>query len=273
MLYDGNHQVIASNDDYYGTDSLVSVHLKPGTYYIGVSASGNSQYDPNIANSGVGGTTQGAYQLRLNFQPQNPAQLVDARGIALDGDADGTPGGEYNYWFNVQSASATAAANHTLIVDKLSPGPTYDGTLAHPYKTISSALTAAASIYNSLSPAQIQQGAGVIVRIVGNNFANDNQGDSIQALSGSQLVDGQTFKISDATQTFTFELDSNNKITSGNIRVPFTAADSASTVAASIANAINSQSWIPPGLGQTDDLRKEGGLYANATVPAPTSTS
>ena len=84
--------------------------MLPGTYYVGVSASGNSQYDPNVANSGVGGTTEGAYQLRLNFQPLDNSHLVDARGIALDGDADGVAGGEYNYWFNVQSASTTAAA-------------------------------------------------------------------------------------------------------------------------------------------------------------------
>ena len=46
--------------------------------------------------------------MRLNFQPKITAQLVDARGIALDGDADGQAGGQYNYWFNVQSANATA---------------------------------------------------------------------------------------------------------------------------------------------------------------------
>ena len=266
VLYNSSGQAIAANDDYYGTDSYISVHLLPGTYYVGVSASGNSQYDPNVPNSGVGGTTEGPYQLRLNFQPLNNSQLVDARGIALDGDADGVPGGEYNYWFNVQSASPTAAQNHTLIVNKLSPGPTYDGTLAHPFTTISSALTAAAADYSALTTAQIQQSAGIVVRIVGNNFANDNNGDSIQAVAGSQLVDGQTFQISDATQTFTFELDSNNKWNSSNIRVPFTAADSAATVAAAIANAINSVSWIPPGLGQTTTSRKYGGLDANATV-------
>ena len=154
VLYNSAGQAIAANDDYYGTDSFINVPLTPGTYYIGVSASGNSQYNPSVPNSGVGGTTEGPYQLRLTFQPQNNSQLVDARGIALDGDADGAPGGEYNYWFTVQSASTTAAQNHTLFVDKLSPGPTYDGTLAHPYKTISSALTAAAARYTALTTAE-----------------------------------------------------------------------------------------------------------------------
>ena len=121
VLYNSQGQVVARNDDYYGTDSFINIPLTPGTYYIGVSASGNDQYDPDIANSGVGGTTEGPYDLRLNFQPQASTQLVDARGIALDGDADGTAGGEYNFWFNANTASTTAAQNHTLIVDKAAP--------------------------------------------------------------------------------------------------------------------------------------------------------
>ena len=270
MLFDSQHQVIARNDDYYGTDSFIDVHLTPGTYYVGVSASGNANYDPNVSDSGVGGTTEGAYQLRLNFQPQDDSQMVDARGIALDGDADGTAGGQYNYWFNVNTANAVAAQNHTLIVDKLSAAITNNspnnlGTIANPYNTISAALSAAKQ--------------GDVVRIVGNNFANDNQGDSIQAVAATNptthlatLTDGQTFTISDATKTFTFELDNNNSVAAGNIRVAFTAGDSAATIATKLAAAINSTSWIPDGLGQTTTTRTAGGLYARATVDAADNT-
>ena len=101
----GNRTVIARNDDYYGQDSFIGLDLKPGTYYIGVSASGNDQYNPNVPDSGIGGTTEGPYQLRLNFTPLDKTELVSAKGVALDGDADGVAGGQYNFWFDVQSAS------------------------------------------------------------------------------------------------------------------------------------------------------------------------
>ena len=60
-MYDGNGNVIASNDDYYGTDSFASLHLQAGTYYVGVSASGNANYDPTTyATAAQGGTNLGA---------------------------------------------------------------------------------------------------------------------------------------------------------------------------------------------------------------------
>ncbi|MCG2683351.1 MAG: GEVED domain-containing protein, partial [Planctomycetales bacterium] len=262
VLYDDQFQVIASNDDYFDDDSFIGVHLEAGAYYIGVSSTGNSQYGPDVD----GGTTEGAYQLQLKFRPKVVQQLTDSRGTAIDGDADGVPGGQYDFWFNVQTASATAANNHTLIVDKLAPAAGADGTPAHPYKNISDALAAATLIYNSLPQTQIQQGAGVVVRVVGNNFANDNQGRGIQTVAGSLLVDGKTFTISDATRTFTFELDSNSSFTKGNIQVAFKATDNAAAIAAKLAAAINSVSWIPAGLGQTAPTRYYDGLYARATV-------
>ena len=62
-LYDGNYNVVARNDDYFGKDSFLQVTLTPGTYYIGVSASGNDVYDPSIADSGIGGTIAGRLQV------------------------------------------------------------------------------------------------------------------------------------------------------------------------------------------------------------------
>ncbi|MCE5266813.1 MAG: hypothetical protein LLG00_02875, partial [Planctomycetaceae bacterium] len=248
VLYNSDHQVIARNDDYYGHDSFLNLHLTPGTYFIGISASGNSQYDPDVADSGAGGTTEGAYELRLTFQPQVTTQLVDARGAALDGNADGAAGGEYNFWFNVNTES------HTLIVDKLSTASTNaNGSLAKPFPTIAAAIAAAK--------------AGDIVRVVGNNYDNDNQGHSIQAVAAAgTLLDGQKFTIADATKTFTFELDTNNSVASDSIRVAISSTDSAATVAAKLATAINSVSWIPAGLGQAGVTRYSNGLYACATV-------
>ncbi len=316
VLYDDQFQIVASNDDYFDDDSFIGVHLEAGTYYIGVSSTGNSQYGPD----GDGGTTEGAYQLRLDFQPQVDQQLTDARGTALDGDADGVPGGHFDFWFNVQRASVATVSNHTLIVDKATTatavtdwvetnantaacnlpsghgfssgkfeilwngGKRYsvdgtimgdalalhggngddfpasgnttvvvtDGTLAHPFQNISSALDVA--------------DPGDIVRVVGNNFANDNQGHGIQAVPGSLLVDGDTFTISDATRTFTFEFDNNNTFTQDNIRIAFNTTDRAAAIAAKFAAAINSTSWIPEGLSETAPTRYSEGLYARAIV-------
>jgi len=229
-LYNGNHEVIARNDDYFSDDSYVNLHLAPGTYYVAVTASGNGDFNPEVENSGLGGTTQGPYDLRLNFEPDPTASLSDAdhQPTALDGDGDGTPGGAYNFWFNAQTAS------RTLFVDKLGPASGNDGSLAKPYRLISDALARAAADYS-------QTGLGDIVRIVGNNFANDNQGRTVVAVPGSLIVDGRTFTVSDGKQTVTFEFDKDVPPLAavGNVRVPYTLADTAGTVAASVAIAIN----------------------------------
>ena len=101
---DGTRELVARNDDYFSEDSLIRLALRPGTYYVGVSASGNNVYDPVIQDSGIGGTTQGPYQLRMTFRPEVTESLVDATGTALDGDANGVPGGVYNYWFRANAS-------------------------------------------------------------------------------------------------------------------------------------------------------------------------
>jgi hypothetical protein len=118
----GQRVLVAQNDNYYSKDSYLELQLEPGVYYIGVSASGNDQYDPSIEDSGFFGTTQGTYDLRLNFRPQalnqnilrdldktdgnNPPRIgTVATSTAFDGDNDGTPGGVYNYWFQAQPLS------------------------------------------------------------------------------------------------------------------------------------------------------------------------
>ncbi len=66
---DGSYTAIARNNDYFSEDSFLEVTLQPGTYFIGVSASGNDVYDPNIEDSGFGGTSDGEYHLQLRFTP------------------------------------------------------------------------------------------------------------------------------------------------------------------------------------------------------------
>ncbi len=181
------YEQLAQNDDYYSEDSFTELYLPAGVYYVGVSASGNDQYDSNVENTGIGGTSQGEYRLRLSFSPGgvdpdrpetfkqqdgDPARLLDATLTKFDGDADGVPGGVYSFWFNV------ASTENTLFVDKASTSSTQDGSLANPYKSIPAA-TAAAN-------------AGDIIRILGNNFADDDPEDPASYLNNRAYEIGWT---------------------------------------------------------------------------------
>src|SRR5690606_27143892 len=91
-LFDSAGNLIARNDDYFSNDSFLQVALQAGTYYIGVSSTGNIYYVPRISDSGFGGTPEGDYDLRLNFKPFPASSIVDADGsiqTPLDGDGDG----------------------------------------------------------------------------------------------------------------------------------------------------------------------------------------
>jgi hypothetical protein len=111
----GVRELVAQNDNYFSKDSFLELTLTPGVYYIGVSSTGNDAYDPTIQNTGIGGTSQGIYDLRVNFRPNVTgagSALVDTTGRTFDGDSDGIQGGVYNFWFK------TASASDTLFVDK-----------------------------------------------------------------------------------------------------------------------------------------------------------
>ena len=182
---------ISQNDNYYSTDSFIGMPLSAGTYYVGVSSVGNSSYNPNISDSGFGGRTQGAYNLKLNFTPTPTSTLNDTNGVALDGDGDGQPGGTFNFWFQSNVAS------NTVYVDKSnSPVAGVDngtGTLGNPFNTISDALTAAAALGT----------AEKIVRIVGNGGLDGNlntPADNTPYLIGfdnnnNPLSDGASFSV------------------------------------------------------------------------------
>lgn len=177
----GVREMIARNDDYYSEDSFLELKLTAGTYYIGVSSTGNTNYDPTIENSGMGGTSNGSYQLRLDFRADVTNSLADSTGIPFDGDLDGTPGGVYNFWFSV----ATAA--NTYFVDKTAAGAG-SGTVASPFSSIQNALSVAAT------------NPGSIVRVLGNGGADGSfgtVGDNVPYVIGvgpsstGPLPDGQ----------------------------------------------------------------------------------
>ena len=164
---DGTREVIAVNDDYFSQDSFLQLDLAEGTYFLGVSASGNSNYNPDINDSGMNGTSEGGYSLRTTFRPLVNRQIVDAAGTALDGDLDGVASGVYNFWFRAAQplTDPSSSAVRTIFVDKshvqlTSPGAPALGSLANPYNRISSALSVARP--------------GDIVRILGNGGLDGN---------------------------------------------------------------------------------------------------
>lgn len=189
-LPDGSREVIGVNDDYFSEDSFMRLHLEPGTYFIGVSASGNTDYNPEIEDSGLGGVTEGQYRLRTTFRPSEANSIVDEDGAALDGDADGAAGGVFNFWFNAAAPNGeNAGGRRTLFVDKVS-GAGGDGSRATPYNTISDAFAAAQP--------------GDIVRLVANGGADgdvatqaDNLGFEVGTggLGNQPLQDGASMNV------------------------------------------------------------------------------
>ncbi|MEO2016485.1 MAG: hypothetical protein ABGZ53_19175, partial [Fuerstiella sp.] len=145
---DGSRELIAQNDDYFSEDSFIELSLEPvsstepRTYYLGISSTGNDAYDPTIANTGLNGSSDGNYQIRVNFRPDVDNTIVDSptvdspTGVAFDGDSDGVAGGVYNFWFRaVDSAD-------TLFVDKTAAShllATIDNTLQElPFQHVTS---------------------------------------------------------------------------------------------------------------------------------------
>ena len=188
----GSRTLVARNDDYFGKDSFVNLHLTAGTYYVAVSSTGNTNFDPSIADSGFGGRTDGAYQLKLNFtaDPATSATLNDAGGIALSGDGINSTGTAFNFWFQSGTGDVTTPGGNTIFVDKLNSNDfSQNGSLADPYSNINSALSSAAP--------------GTIIRIVGNGGADGNPltlADDLPYLigfdsQGNPLADGTTFVV------------------------------------------------------------------------------
>ncbi len=109
--------MVAQNDDYFSRDSLIKQSLSAGVYYIGVSASGNEDYDATVEGTGFGGKSQGDYQLRISFRAQVDTSdtIQDISGsndpaVSIDGDGDGAPGGNYDFWFQTRPLVALSAS-------------------------------------------------------------------------------------------------------------------------------------------------------------------
>ncbi|WP_253156168.1 tandem-95 repeat protein [Stieleria tagensis] len=155
--------LLSSNDDSFGTDSALEFQVNEGEYFIAVTSTGNQDLDPTISGSGGGGNTQGDYELRLKFTP-NSRTIVDAAGTPIDGDADGTPGGAFDFWFQADDLA------DTIYVDAVAPLGG-DGSPANPVREIDTALAMAT--------------AGQTIRIVGNAGADNQIGEPSDNFAGA----------------------------------------------------------------------------------------
>lgn len=240
VTYSVQHQIISRNDDYFGNDSFVRMDLTPGMYYVSVTSTGNTQFDPNVAGSGYGGTTQGPYDLKLDFTPASQAlkTLTDTDGNALHGNSNGTSGGAYDFWFNVGS---------TIFVDKAPPPNSAAsgqplGSVSNPYTNLGQALKVAAN------------------RIV--------------APAGTATLAGQTFVINDGVNTpVTFEfVQSNQSLPAGDFNVPvkYNVGDSAAAVAEAIVAAIQSSPkplFVTPTYYDSDSEFEPAGSETSTSDP------
>ena len=210
---------LAANEDYFSDDPRISLDFaRGGDYIVGVSAKGNTAYDPNVEDSGLGGKSEGKYQLRIDFRPPAPSTLVDVNGLPtpLDGDGDGRPGGVFNYWFvptrpdrAVPVAGTPDASAYTVWVDKTAAA-NGNGTLAAPYNTIARALQDA----GALAKADTAGIRTVAVRIVGNT---QNRAYEVGFNRfGSALADGSSF---DVPKNVTVMIDAGAIIKMGRSRI------------------------------------------------------
>lgn len=190
-LADGSREVVAVNDNYFSEDSYLQLDLEPGVYYLGVSASGNNNYNPEIQESGLGGVTEGNYSLRATFRPLEANSIVDVDGTSIDGDGDGVEGGVFDFWFKAAAPNGEdAGQRRSLFVDKATGSEAGDGSRATPFLNIDDAFAAAQP--------------GDIVRIVGNGGADgllatagDNNAFEIGTggLGNAPLGDGSTMNV------------------------------------------------------------------------------
>lgn len=160
---DGTLTTLAANDNYFSQDSFLDVTLTPGEYFVSVTGSGNQDNNPLTADTGSGATSQGRYDLRVDFQTTTASSIVEekfgstAKGSALDGDGDGIAGGNFDFWFRAASPVGTPGlppgSPRTIVVDKAFRGVSRDGSLATPFNRITEATAIAAP--------------GDIIRVVG----------------------------------------------------------------------------------------------------------
>jgi hypothetical protein len=143
---------IAANDDYFSNDSLIEIEVAAGKYIVGVSASGNDSYDPIISGTGIGGVTEGDYEVAMTFTPKtSAANSISDGSQSLDGDADGEAGGLFQFWFEPNDA------NTTVFVDNSggTSGTGTPGSITNPFRTLNAAFQSVEARRGSASQVEV----------------------------------------------------------------------------------------------------------------------
>jgi hypothetical protein len=194
MLYrvnGANLELVSANEDYFGSDSLMEIRVQAGTYVVAVASEGNTLFDPDAGAPAAGGTSEGSYELRVDFTSESVMAIRDADGSLLDGDRDGMAGGNYSFWFE-------PTRSNTIYVNKAGgSGGGALGSITNPYTNIPAALAAA--------QAAIAGGAqGIVVRLLPNGGVDNDvttPGDNlayevgfVQALNRT-LADGRNLDL------------------------------------------------------------------------------
>ena len=135
-MFDSTGKLIARNDDYYGNDSFLQLQLTAGTYYVAVTSTGNTNFDPDDRKHGFRRHDAGRYQLRLTFTPDVPRPASRTRPARCwTATATARPAA------STTSGSAWPTRAHTIFVDKAATGGTGTlGSITNPYTTISDGL-------------------------------------------------------------------------------------------------------------------------------------
>jgi len=113
----GTLRQIASNDNYTGRDSQVTFQaLTTGTYYIGVSSAGNTNYDPTLPQSGTGGTTQGLFDLDIRKTAASPEAILVGASFQVTGILGNTAvwGDTVSVSYTIENRGALASAAITV---------------------------------------------------------------------------------------------------------------------------------------------------------------
>ena len=118
---------IARDDDYYGNDSYLEMHLGRART-MSRSQARETLSSIQRSRTRAGGRTQGAYQLSMSLRSETmTVSMNDSTGVSFDGDGDGHPGGTYQFWF--QSNTPTI---RSMSIRRAPSTGTPDGTLAKP---------------------------------------------------------------------------------------------------------------------------------------------
>ncbi|HBV64656.1 MAG TPA: hypothetical protein DEF45_16725, partial [Rhodopirellula sp.] len=134
----GTVELVSQNDEYFGNDAFIGFDAEPGDYFVGVTSTGNTDYDPLVPDSGYGGFTDGDYELKITFDAESVEGAIrDTSGTVFDGDADGRPGGVFSFWFQASDQATTIYVDKVNDTTGLVDG---SGTLTDPYDNLGVAL-------------------------------------------------------------------------------------------------------------------------------------